>query len=557
MTRTPTIIACALAGLIWAGQAAANPAALTIPAGEAATPLPHPGQVFGTPERLSPLARALKQHLEGLQSPHGATKSDVVDVRAFYEARTYEPVWLGKHGFTSPARAVARRLSEAGDDGLDSAAFDIRPPLASDPRFVQVEREIQLTLKALRFAREARHGRMSPSELGKDVSAHPDPFDGTAFLNELSAAPDVVALLDGQNPQTPEFQALRRKLVELRREAGSEAHVPVIPEGPLLLIGRRSPAVPIVRERLGVPAGEGADETVFGPELAAAVRRFQTEHGLWVDGVIGPRTRKMLNASVSITGADIIVNMERWRWLPRDLGDHHVFVNIPEFKARVNDGGETTFETRVIVGKTTNRTPVFSDEIEYVDVNPYWNVPYSIATKEMLPQIRRDPSYIYRRGLQVIYTGGGQQRLVDPMSINWSRVSASNMPFRFRQPPGDANALGRVKFMFPNKHAVYLHDTPTRNLFERAERALSHGCVRVDDPVRFADALLSREANLDGEKIQRLIRQGSNGAHPLKAHVPVHLAYFTLRVDENGELMRWADIYGYDRKMMEMLGLSS
>lgn len=251
------------------------------------------------------------------------------------------------------------------------------------------------------------------------------------------------------------------------------------------------------------------------------------------------------------------LNMERWRWLPRDLGRHHVFVNIPEFKLRVMSGGAPRFETRVIVGSEANRTPVFSDEIEYVDVNPYWNVPSSIATKEMLPEIRRDPGFFHRRGIQVLYTGNGGAQLIDPYSVDWSRVTPGNMPFRFRQPPGPENALGRVKFMFPNKHAVYLHDTPTRHLFSRSQRALSHGCVRVDDPVGFADAMLAEEDGLNGAKIKTLISGGANGAHPMHRHVPVHLAYFTIWLDGNGELRRWYDVYGYDTDMKRLLGYSS
>ena len=315
--------------------------------------------------------------------------------------------------------------------------------------------------------------------------------------------------------------------------------------------------MPALRARLKVEARAETDARVFDPELAAAVRAFQEAQGMTVDGVVGPRTREMLNAPVSVTAADIVVNMERWRWLPRDLGAHHVFVNIPEFKLRVMEKDKVTFETRVIVGQPKNRTPIFSDEIQYVDVNPYWNVPYSIATKEMLPHIQRNPGYIYDQGLQVLYTGGGKDQLIDPMSVDWTRVNPRNMPFRFRQPPGGTNALGRVKFMFPNKHAVYLHDTSSRSLFSRSQRALSHGCVRVDDPVAFADALLTQEPGLDGERIKKLIAGGANGAQVMKTRVPVHLTYFTVWAGADGTLKRWNDLYGYDEDMKRLLGLLS
>ncbi len=188
-------------------------------------------------------------------------------------------------------------------------------------------------------------------------------------------------------------------------------------------------------------------------------------------------------------------------------------------------------------------------------VNPYWNVPRSIATKEMLPEAQRDPNFFHRRGIEVLYSQGGRTMQVDPYSVDWRQWDASNMPFRFRQPPGDANALGRVKFMFPNEHAVYLHDTPTRNLFNRGVRAFSHGCVRVENPVEFSDALLAFEESLNGARIKKLIGGGQNGSLPMKRHVPVHLTYFTVWVDDGGDLQRRPDIYGHDAKLKAALGL--
>jgi murein L,D-transpeptidase YcbB/YkuD len=315
--------------------------------------------------------------------------------------------------------------------------------------------------------------------------------------------------------------------------------------------------IPVLRARLGLPEIVGEGALVYDDATVEAVKAFQDAASLDVDGAIGPQTRSALNGGTQITIADVLVNMERWRWVPREMGSHHVWVNIPEYHLRVMTNGAPEFETRVIVGTSKNQTPIFSDEIEYVDVNPYWNVPRSIAVNEMMPQVRQDPDFFARRGLEVIYTGGGRDMVIDPRSVDWNLWDGETMPFRFRQPPGGGNALGRVKFMFPNKHAVYLHDTPTRNLFSRSVRSFSHGCVRVDKPVEFADALLSREEQINGQRIKHLIGGGANGSLPIKRHIPVHLTYFTVWVDEAGETQKRPDIYEYDERMKSAMGLGS
>ncbi|MEO1105954.1 MAG: L,D-transpeptidase family protein, partial [Pseudomonadota bacterium] len=241
--------------------------------------------------------------------------------------------------------------------------------------------------------------------------------------------------------------------------------------------------------------------------------------------------------------------MERWRWLPRDLGASHVKVNIPAYRVRVSHDGKTAYEGRVIVGKPGNPTPIFSDEIEHLVVNPYWNIPFSIASKEMLGGIQKNPAgYLARRGYEVVHRG----RVVNPSSLSWSKGTLRNV--RIRQRPGRRNALGAVKFMFPNKHAVYLHDTPTKHLFKRGRRAFSHGCVRVDQPFVFAEALLADEEKLSGKGLRRMVGGGERYVH-LERHIPVHLTYFTREVGADGKLVRLADVYGYDRRTRKALGL--
>jgi murein L,D-transpeptidase YcbB/YkuD len=247
----------------------------------------------------------------------------------------------------------------------------------------------------------------------------------------------------------------------------------------------------------------------------------------------------------------VLVNMEKWRWMPRDLGRFHVRVSIPDYTVTVRKDGGIIHTTRVVVGKTTNKTPIFSDEIEHIVVNPAWNVPVSIATKEMLPAVRANPGAL--RGYQVFALIKGRYRAVDPRRINWRKIDMRKI--QIRQPPGERNALGKIKFMFPNPYSVYLHDTPSKSLFAHDRRAYSHGCVRVMDPMEFADALLSEEKDLNAAYLKKLFG-GKERTVKLTRKVPVHLTYFTARVDEAGTLQTRDDVYGHDSRIEAGLGAS-
>jgi murein L,D-transpeptidase YcbB/YkuD len=294
---------------------------------------------------------------------------------------------------------------------------------------------------------------------------------------------------------------------------------------------------------------------IYDEALADAVTAYQMTSGLHGDGIIGPRTLAALNGpSREDDIAAVLVNMERWRWMPRDLGAFHVIVNIPEFMVRVVKDDVVVHETRVVVGKPDHRTPTFSNLMSHVVVNPYWNVPTSIVTNEMMSDIQQNPSgYFAKHGYQVLAQAGGKMRLVDPSSLNWSTVNPRSV--RIRQVPGDDNALGRVKFMFPNQQAVYLHDTPTKSLFRKDYRAFSHGCVRVDDPLDFANAIFAVAAPAwNSRRLQRLYG-GPERRVNLDKPFPVHLTYFTAAVEPGRGLVRFPDVYGYDAEIRAKLHL--
>ena len=295
------------------------------------------------------------------------------------------------------------------------------------------------------------------------------------------------------------------------------------------------------------------DPEVFDDSVDAAVKAFQESAGLKPDGIVGPATLGRLNAAADSHVDTILVNMERWRWMPEDLGKFYVRVNVPNFNLDIYKDGKVIYTTRIVDGQPTKQTPIFSDQIEYVIVNPVWNVPASIAVKEMLPQIQANPGKALN-GYQVFANIGGRFRAVDPWTIDWHNVDMRRI--QIKQPPGEKNALGSIKFMFPNPFAVYLHDTPSKSLFQRDYRALSHGCMRVMNPWDFAASLLTYDPNVSAAGLKKLVG-GPQTQVNLTQPIPVHITYFTAWVDDSGKLQLRADIYHHDAEMEKAFGLVS
>ncbi|KMO29126.1 peptidoglycan-binding protein, partial [Methylobacterium tarhaniae] len=398
----------------------------------------------------------------------------------------------------------------------------------------RAEADLKLSAAAVLYARDARGGRLEPSRLSRFITPKLDLAPADGVLTRLTpAGSGAGALLQAYNPSQPGYLALKAKLASLRAQQPNRS-VPMVrlPKGPALKAGMRDPRVPLIRARFGISGAQ--DATAYDEGVATAVASFQRERGLKASGVLDPATVAALaGPSPGKQEADILANMERWRWLPADLGRTHVFVNIPEYKVRVVRDGRVLDEARTIVGKPDSPTPIFSGEMTYAVVNPSWTVPPSILKSQFLPGLARDPNYAARLGYQVVKRGNG---------------------IAIRQPPGERNALGFIKFMFPNDHAVYLHDTPNRTLFSRSERALSHGCVRVDDPFRFAQAVLG--PRWPTERLKALIGKGERTVM-LPEKLPVHLAYFTLEADSTGALRSLPDLYGVNARVKVALGLST
>jgi murein L,D-transpeptidase YcbB/YkuD len=356
-------------------------------------------------------------------------------------------------------------------------------------------------------------------------------------LGEAREGRKLAELLDALPPPHAGYARLCDALKGLREVEAAGGWL-AIPDGPKLALGSRGPRVALLRQRLAEPSGDLFDES-----LADALRRSQEQHGIEPDGKLGAVTLAELNVPVERRIGQVELNLERWRWIPRTLGDPHIFVNIPGFDLDLVHGGVSAWRTRIVVGKAFTPTPVFSDRIVAVVVNPPWNVPKSIAVGEYLDELRKDPLALQRRGLRLLQ--GSEENVVeiDPATVNWHKLSDGDFPYRLRQDPGPDNALGRVKFQLTNDFHVYLHDTPARSLFGHLDRDLSHGCIRVESPLDLARQLLD-------ETSQKLLREALG--QPEEQHlsvrppVPIHILYLTAWIDDAGVLHFSSDVYEFD-----------
>lgn len=536
------------------------------PAAAAAEPAPPPAD---------PVVQAVRTWLGDAANVGKAHKDDAAAAVAFYGARTEGPLWIEASGFSSKAKKTMDEIRNADEWGLSAAAFDL-PTLAGSPSTEALaEAEGRLTLETLKYVRHARGGRINLSSISRILDLTPPIKDPNIVLTDLAATGTPDAYLRDQHPKHAGFQSLHKAFVNARKASQSPVEVdpamlvnlPATRE--MLKVGVKHPNIALLRKRMKVPAEPGADETVFDEKLAVALKAFQAENGFAESGELTGQTRKALNREAEgMRPADpdkstqlLVLNMERWRWMPEDLGKVYVMNNIPEYMARVVKGDEVLFEERIIVGLPQWATPVFSESMKTIVFNPSWGMPDGIKTRELAPRLRSagggdffsqlfgggggGGAAIRAHGLKVYYGG----REINPDSVNWS--TANIRAYSFIQPPGPKNPLGNVKFMFPNRHDVYMHDTIERSLFQQSSRALSHGCIRVQDPMRFAAVILEQGNGLDPDGAQNVISRG--GEVKLKNPIPVHMSYFTARADKDGKVSTFRDVYGHDSRLSQAL----
>ncbi|CAN5264168.1 hypothetical protein BH10PSE9_BH10PSE9_08930 [soil metagenome] len=474
-------------------------------------------------------------------------------IAEYYRQQGYAPAWTAGGKFTDRALKLIARIGEADADGLDARAYETPPAgmgqqvPASDVAAARAD--VMLSLAIVSYAHDARTGRLDPSAVSENFNYPEHAPDTVGVLAGVAKAEDPAVALAAYNPKRPEFLALRAKLAELR--ANPVVKPPQVPvAGPTLKLGMKDARLPVLRQRLNVTA-EAVDPTVFDADVDAAVKAFQISVGVKPDGVVGKGTLGLMNAVGKDYVDTIIANMELWRWMPEELGRYYVRVNVPNYNLEIYKNDKVFYTTRIVVGQVDKQTPIFSDEIEHVIVNPVWNVPESIAVKEMLPSIMRNPGAALA-GYQVFAQIDGRFRAVDPYMVNWGTVNMKQI--QIKQPPGEKNALGSIKFMFPNPYAVYLHDTPSKSLFQKDYRALSHGCMRVMDPWAFANALLSEDPVVTTPQLKALVG-GPERQVGLTRKIPVHITYFTAWVDAAGKLQVRDDVYGHDGRVEKALGL--
>ncbi len=508
--------------------------------------VPHPAiaevQRIVIAPAVSETAQALKSSIKASRE---AKAVGAEQLYYFYGGRGFEPLWIsevaGTWQVSAKLASLSRAFAKAGDLGLESTdyALPAKTIVSTDDA---VAYELAVTSAALRFGAENYGGRLEPRSLSSNLDM-PRPQLGADDLLAIFDADDPGQALFDLAPREAEFQALLTKL----REFKEPAPVVQIAGGASIKPGASDDRVPALRERLGLTAMEDAPG-LYDEALVEAVRAFQTNAGLTADGIVGNATREALNSAGQVTREQLLVNLEKWRWLPRERGNYRVEVNIPEYRLWVRRDGEAVHETKVIVGSAEHQTPIFYDQIRHVVVNPYWNVPTSIVRRSIAPQALRNPDFINRGGYELFYNG----QAVAPSSIDWASLSPGSFPFAVRQKPSLSNSLGQVKFLFPNKHDVYLHDTPEKNLFGRDARAYSSGCVRVENPFDFAAAMLANEPNINRERLEASFGPRERWFN-MEVKVPVYLTYFTLRVDGDGSLRSFADIYGHDKKIAAAL----
>ena len=536
-----------------AASTATAPAA-TAPAATATAPAAEPPKepvkaASNVAPADQPVADKLHELLDTKATKFFDRKAERTVIEKFYTARSYAPLWTEGGQLNVAAKGVISRLKDAGADGLNPDDYPVPDFAAATTPDALADADLKLTASMMDYARHAQSGRMHWSQVSGDISYPEHPIDPEQVLTNVTTSKDASAALDSYNPPQKLYRELKKKLAELRGQG--EGPVTQIADGPALKYsparGKKHPAVvmedsrvPMLRTKLGVT--EDAGDTHYDAKVAAAVHRFQANAGLKATGILDERTVKAINSPKRDRQIDtIIVNMERWRWLPRQLGapslgNAYAILNIPDYTLKVMHNGAQVWSTRVVVGKPgTHATPLLTETMKYITVNPTWNVPPSIIYNEYLPALQQDPTVLERMGLKLERDRSGG--------------------IHISQPPGERNALGRIRFNFPNKFLVYQHDTPDKYLFAKEERAFSHGCMRVQNPDQYAATLLGIEfphEHYTPEKIRSMYGRNEIDIK-FPTPIPVHITYQTAFVDDAGKLQIRKDVYGRDATMLALL----
>ena len=531
----------------------ATPTPASPPAAAAAAPATEPAKepvkaASNVPPADQPVADRLREMLGAKSLRFFDRKAERTAVEKFYIAREFAPLWTQGGTVTESGKGVIARLKDAASDGLNASDYPVPEFAAATTPDQLADAELKLTASMLDYARQAQSGRMHWSQVSADIQYPEHPIDPSEVLANVTTAKDASAALESYNPPQKLYRELKAKLAQLRGQG--DGPVIQIAEGPALVfkpatrkqaaVAPEDPRVPQLRAKLGI--SENANDARYDAKVAEAVRKFQEGAELKVTGVLDDRTVKALNSPKRDRQIDtVIVNMERWRWLPRQLGapslgNAYVILNIPDYTLKVMQNGAPVWTTKVVTGKPgVHATPLLTETMKFITVNPTWNVPPSIIYNEYLPALQQDPTVLERMGLKL--------------------ERASDGSIHISQPPGEANALGRIRFNFPNKFLVYQHDTPDKNLFAKEERAFSHGCMRVQNPDQYAATLLNITIPNERYTPDKIRSMYGHSEIDIKfpTPIPVNITYQTAFVDEAGKLQIRKDVYGRDATMLALL----
>ncbi len=516
------------------------------------TPLFDP--TFIAMQGATPEAEAIRVTLADKSSSIKAVESERKAVLSFYKASGFKPVWSADGHLTPRADEVLKALSTAPTEGLVSknylpevlTSFDGAEAAVTGDAIKQARLDIGLTLASLHYARQISGGQFEPGRLSLYNDIKPESANADEVLKVLADTPSPADYLSSLAPKNPQYAIFKSELAKL--DTSSPSTLAPIAAGPIIKPGKADARIPSIRTRLaalgyiGGTISGGVDAEKLDQDLVIGVMAFQTASKMKPNGTIDAATLKALNKDEAADHrAKLLANMERLRWLPKNLGARYVFVNQAAFDVNLMDGGKSTWKSRVIVGQPTKQTYAFSDQIQTVVFNPKWGVPASIIVNEYGPKMRKDRNYLDRNGFIVTDLKGNE---IDSQSVDWWHIGITPN-FGIQQPAGGDNALGELKFLFPNGHDIYMHDTPTKKLFADSVRAYSHGCVRVQNPREFAQILLG----WNKDQVEKGLAIEDTHSVQLPQKVPVHLTYFTAWTDDTGKVQYYDDIYGRDGAM--------
>ena len=474
----------------------------------------------------------------------------IEEVTRLYEIRNFQLIWSNGLEYNQNAQELLETINQADNFGLNPFDYDIEfiryfleatnvhPPLLG-------RSDVALTHAYVKLAYHINSGKLRFSQ-----TANVDNYSLLALLNDAVNNQTIGKAIDQLKPRQADFTRLASALKKYR---GLERELePLTLKKRSLAVNDRAPEIIELRKilhRLGDYQGTEFSSDLFDEELAAAVSIFQYRHGLEVDGVIGRHTLSEINKPITQRIQQLELNLEKARMLPENDHRLYVLINIPAYRLYVIENNNIIYQSRVIVGKKKHKTPVLSSEISEIVLNPYWNVPRSIAKNEIIPQLQKDPLYLKKNNIRLLGRLAEKTVVVNPQAIDWAAIDAEKTTLRFRQDPGTENSLGQIKFLFPNRHSVYLHDTPSRRLFSQRRRAFSHGCIRVENPFDLAEVLLTENGDLDKDELQYLTDQKKRKSIKFEQPVPIYTTYMTSWVDENGLTHFRSDIYGRDSQI--------